>query len=96
VKFLNTFADALHAKGKRLSVDLGGCCGWEDTVHPKAPAGHCTGAFSTNEFVATTCAMYKESRIDIVYVGTWKPNRNRNPNPNPNVDPANSKMQLAQ
>ena len=29
--------------------------------------GHCAGAFATHEFVDTTCAMYKASRLDIVY-----------------------------
>lgn len=67
VNFLNKFADALHAKGKTLSVDLAGCCGWVDRDHPKGPAGHCTGAFSTHEFVDTTCDMYATSRVDIVY-----------------------------
>jgi len=67
VAFLSKFADALHGKGKTLSVDLAGCCGWVDTAHPLGPAGHCAGAFSTHEFVATTCAMYKASRVDIVY-----------------------------
>jgi len=65
--FLDLFAGALHAKGKTLSVDIAGCCGWVDTLHPKGPAGHCAGAFSNNEFVATTCAQYAASKLDIVY-----------------------------
>jgi hypothetical protein len=65
--FLDKFADALHANGKTLSVDIAGCCGWVDTTHPLAPAGHCHGAFATHEFVATTCGQYKASRLDKVY-----------------------------
>lgn len=65
--FLNAFADALHSHNLTLSADIEGCCGWVDTDHPKAPAGHCTGAFAKYEFVATQCAMYKESHLDQVY-----------------------------
>ena len=65
--FLDKFATALHAHGKTLSVDIAGCCGWVDSEHPLAPAGHCQGAFATNEFVATTCAQYKSSQLDRVY-----------------------------
>ena len=64
---LDKFADALHAHNLTLSVDIGGCCGWVDTKHPLGPAGHCGGAFSTHEFVATTCGMYKASKLDRVY-----------------------------
>jgi len=65
--FLNSFADALHAKNMTLSVDIEACCGWKDTAHPSLPAGHCSGAFADNEFQATTCPMYQQSRLDIVY-----------------------------
>merc|ERR1712113_542546 len=65
--FVNQFADAMHAQNKTLSVDIGGCCGWVDTEHGKAPAGHCQGAFANFEFVATTCPMYANSHLDRVY-----------------------------
>eukprot|EP01047_Picozoa_sp_COSAG01_P032514 COSAG01_NODE_2354_length_7842_cov_10.860907_2_plen_209_part_00 len=65
--FLDQFADALHQVGRTLSVDIAGCCGWVDTVHPLAPAGHCAGAFATHEFVATTCDQYRSSKLDRVY-----------------------------
>merc|ERR1711879_248790 len=67
MSFLNNFADALHLHNLTLSVDIAGCCGWVDTEHPKAPAGHCAGAFASHEFVGTTCPMYKASRLDRVY-----------------------------
>ncbi len=80
IAFLNKFADALHAKGKTLSVDIAGCCGWVDPKHPLAPAGHCAGAFSTHEFVATTCTQYKQSKLDIVYgMSTYTGNLNGPP-----------------
>jgi len=74
MEFMNTFADAMHAKNKTLSVDLAGCCGWVDTnsTGPYGPAGHCQGAFASYEFVATTCPMYAASRLDMVYgMGTY-------------------------
>lgn len=43
MKFLNTFADAMHAVNKTLSVFICGCCGWVDTEKPLAAIGHCTG-----------------------------------------------------
>eukprot|EP00746_Dinoflagellata_sp_MGD_P135809 gnl/MRDRNA2_/MRDRNA2_69854_c0_seq1.p1 gnl/MRDRNA2_/MRDRNA2_69854_c0~~gnl/MRDRNA2_/MRDRNA2_69854_c0_seq1.p1 ORF type:complete len:362 (-),score=61.27 gnl/MRDRNA2_/MRDRNA2_69854_c0_seq1:99-1118(-) len=67
MQFLNSFADALHAHGLSLSVDIGGCCGWKDEKNPESPAGHCGGAWATNEFMATTCMQYNQSRIDRVY-----------------------------
>ena len=67
MRFLDQFADSLHTHGKTLSVDIAGCCGWVDSVHPLAPSGHCAGAFATHEFVATTCAQYKASKLDRVY-----------------------------
>lgn len=72
MELLNAFADAMHAQNKTLSVDISGCCGWMDKEHGSKPAGHCTGAFANYEFVATTCPMYKESRLDTVYgMGTY-------------------------
>ena len=80
--FLDKFADALHAKGKTLSVDIAGCCGWVDTAHPLAPSGHCHGAFATHEFVATTCAQYKASRLDKVFgMSTYSGSLNGGPKP---------------
>lgn len=67
MEFLDKFADALHAEGRILSVDIAGCCGYVDAAHPRAPAGHCAGAFATHEFVSTTCSQYKLSKLDIVY-----------------------------
>jgi len=71
--FLNAFADAMHAQNKTLSVDIAGCCGWVDTEHPfPKEAGHCHGAFADFEFQATTCPMYKQSRLDTVFgMGTY-------------------------
>jgi hypothetical protein len=78
--FLDKFAGALHAQGKILSVDIAGCCGWVDTEHPLGPAGHCAGAFASHEFVATTCAQYKASKLDIVYgMSTYTGNLNGPP-----------------
>ena len=51
----------------RHIVNAKGCCGWVDTAHPLGPAGHCAGAFSTHEFVATTCAMYGQ-RLTSVFL----------------------------
>ena len=64
---MNHFADALHQHNKTLSVDIAGCCGWVDTARPKAPVGHCAGAFATHEFVSTSCPMYANSSVDTVY-----------------------------
>ena len=43
MKFLNTFADAMHAENKTLSVFVCGCCGWVDKEKPLTPIGHCNG-----------------------------------------------------
>merc|ERR1712224_907296 len=82
IAFLNEFADALHAHNLTLSVDIAACCGWVDSKAPdqKHAAGHCVGAFSTHEFVATTCEMYKTSRLDRVYgMGTYSTSINGPP-----------------
>jgi hypothetical protein len=37
MQFLNTFADAMHAENKTLSVFICGCCGWVDLEKPLRP-----------------------------------------------------------
>lgn len=98
MKFLNTFADAMHAENKTLSVFIGGCCGWVDPLHdpahdPEHAVGHCNGdkdgkpiAFSSHEFVGTTCPQYAASRLDRVYAGSSYGLPINGPNPNPRLN----------
>ena len=95
IAFLDKLAGALHAHGKTLSVDIAGCCGWVDTEHPEAPAGHCAGAFASHEFVATTCAQYKASQLDIVYgMSTYTGNLNGPPIADPRDNTTYDAVQL--
>ena len=89
-KFLNTFADAMHAENKTLSVFICGCCGWVDPLHPLTTAiGHCNGdkdgnpvGFASHEFVGTTCPDFASSRLDRVYAGSSYGLAINGPNPN--------------
>jgi hypothetical protein len=90
MKFLNTFADAMHAENKTLSVFIGGCCGWVDKEKPLTPVGHCNGdkdgnpvGFASHEFVGTTCPQYAASRLDRVFAGSSYGLAINGPNPNP-------------
>jgi hypothetical protein len=85
IKFLDKFADELHTVNKTLSVDIAGCCGWIDPLRPKAPVGHCAGAFAAHEFVYTSCAQYASSKVDRVYaMGSYGLAIN-GPDPNPRL-----------
>lgn len=97
MKFLNTFADAMHAENKTLSVFIGGCCGWVDPLHLGAvdphAIGHCNGdkdgnpvGFGKYEFVATFCSDYRNSRLDRVYAGSSYGLPINGPNPNPRLN----------
>jgi hypothetical protein len=75
VRFIDEFAEAMHAVNKTLSVDIEGCCGWVDEPHPLAPVGRCggrssvpwVGVFGAHEFLDATCAEYYACKVDWVY-----------------------------
>jgi hypothetical protein len=71
MKFMNDFADALHAEGLKLTVFIAGCCGWADsnTTAPFHPAGHCAGTIATHDLCGATCEMWKDSKADWVVSG---------------------------
>ena len=94
-----TFADAMHAENKTLSVFIGGCCGWVDKEKPLTPVGHCNGdkdgnpvGFASHEFVGTTCPQYAESRLDRVYAGSSYGLAINGPNPNPRLNRSTVKV----
>ena len=99
MEFLNTFADAMHAENKTLSVFICGCCGWVDTEMPSAAVGHCTGdangkpvGFASHEFVGTTCPQFAASRLDRVYAGSSYGLAINGPNPNPRLNRSTVKV----
>jgi hypothetical protein len=104
MKFLNTFADAMHAENKTLSVFICGCCGWVDSLHdpahdPEHAIGHCNGdkdgnpiGFASHEFVGATCPDFASSRLDRVYAGSSYGLAINGPNPNPRLNRSTVKV----